>query len=239
MLLGYKYIYQTTLCHIPEDSLTYLKCNHGCWKNADNVYQCEAETDDAHNSQLWGISVYCCWCKCCWSWTTVVFSFDICDFDIVIDWDRACQPPHYTLEVKHTNSSNKFQNVWTVTIQVCSLTFALSVSNNISLPQEVHTLGIKCVCHYSLEFLFNTVFTLINMRGGTKVVPPILVSEITITIIIKFTYIMDIQFTNLRLFFHNVSFIMNTVFLPLRKMLYVDHWKLFDRASKISMHTVF
>jgi hypothetical protein len=79
------------------------------------------------------------------------------------------------------------------------------------------------------------------MRGGTKAVPPILVSEITITItiIIKFTYIMDIQFTNLRLFFHNVSFIMNTVFLPLCKMLYVDHWKLFDRASKISMHTVF
>jgi hypothetical protein len=77
------------------------------------------------------------------------------------------------------------------------------------------------------------------MRGGTKAIPLIFVSEITITITIKFTYITDTQFTKLRLFFHKVSFIINTVFPPLHEMLYADHGKLFAEASKISMHTVF
>lgn len=45
-------------------------------------------------------------------------------------------------------------------------------------------------------------------------------SETIITIIMKFTRIMDTSYKMMRLFFHQVSFIINTLFPPLRQTLY-------------------
>jgi len=54
----------------------------------------------------------------------------------------------------------------------------------------------------------------------------------------KLTYIMGAFFTKLRLFFHKVSFIINTLFPPLRQTLYAGRVKLFAEASELVTHAV-
>jgi hypothetical protein len=64
------------------------------------------------------------------------------------------------------------------------------------------------------------------MRGGTRVMPLIFfVSDTIVTTVIKFAYIMGTSLTKLRLFFHKVSFVIDTIFPPLHEMLY-------DRSPK-------
>lgn len=52
-------------------------------------------------------------------------------------------------------------------------------------------------------------------------------------------YIMGMSLTNLRSFFHKVTFIINALFRPLRDMLYSGCIKLFAKASWLFMHSVF
>jgi len=64
-----------------------------------------------------------------------------------------------------------------------------------------------------------------------RVMLPILLSEMTIKIIMKITYVMGSSFTNLRRhFFHRVS-ILNALSAPSRVKLYACRVKLFDEAS--------
>jgi hypothetical protein len=46
-------------------------------------------------------------------------------------------------------------------------------------------------------------------------------------------------FTKFGLLFHQVSSIINTLFLPLHQMLYASHIKLFADTSELFTHTVF
>jgi len=55
----------------------------------------------------------------------------------------------------------------------------------------------------------------------------------------KFTKTMDTYFTKLRLFFHNVSFIINTPFPPLREMPGASHVQLFAEVSELFTLAVF
>jgi hypothetical protein len=55
----------------------------------------------------------------------------------------------------------------------------------------------------------------------------------------KFTYIMGTFFTKFKLLFHQVSFIINTLFPPLHQMLYASHIKIFADTSELFIHTVF
>jgi hypothetical protein len=91
--------------------------------------------------------------------------------------------------------------------------------------------------HYRFR-LFKQSSSGVHMRGGTKVMP-IFFSETIITIIMKLTYIMGTSFTNLRLFFHKVSFIINALLPPLHEMLYTGRVKLFAEASERFTHAVF
>jgi hypothetical protein len=50
---------------------------------------------------------------------------------------------------------------------------------------------------------------------------------------------MGTLFTKLRLFFHKVSFTINTLFPPLRQTLYAGRVKLFAEASVLVTHAVF
>ena len=45
-------------------------------------------------------------------------------------------------------------------------------------------------------------------------------------------------FTKFKLFFHQVSFIINTLFPPLHPILYAGHIKLFADTSELFTHTV-
>ena len=54
----------------------------------------------------------------------------------------------------------------------------------------------------------------------------------------KFTSIMHTSYTKMRLFFHQVSFIINTLFPSLRQTLYADGVKLSAAASKLFAHAV-
>lgn len=60
-----------------------------------------------------------------------------------------------------------------------------------------------------------TMQFIINMKVSTRVRPPILQSKTTIKIVMKFKCIMGTSFTQFKLFFHKVSFIINTLFPPL------------------------
>jgi hypothetical protein len=64
-------------------------------------------------------------------------------------------------------------------------------------------------------------------------------SETIITVIMKFTYIMGASITKLRLFFHTVFFIINTLFPPMRETLYDHCVKLFAEALEHFTHAVF
>jgi hypothetical protein len=64
-------------------------------------------------------------------------------------------------------------------------------------------------------------------------------SETVSTIVIKLTYITRISFTKLCLFFHRVSFIMNTLLTLLREALYATRMKLFAEASEIFTQALF
>jgi hypothetical protein len=55
----------------------------------------------------------------------------------------------------------------------------------------------------------------------------------------KFAYNMGTSFTKLRLFFHNVSFIIDTLFPPLHEMLYGGHVNPLAKASELFTHAVF
>jgi len=68
---------------------------------------------------------------------------------------------------------------------------------------------------------------------------PIFFSETLFTVIIKLSYIMATTFTNLRLFLHKVSFIINTLFPTLRDTLFDPHIKLLAEASELLLHAVF
>jgi hypothetical protein len=73
---------------------------------------------------------------------------------------------------------------------------------------------------------------------GTKAMPPILFSEITITDIMKFTHIIGTSFKKLRLFFHKVFFVINTRFPPLHEMPHASSVKFSATASKLLTHHV-
>jgi hypothetical protein len=60
-----------------------------------------------------------------------------------------------------------------------------------------------------------TMQFIINMKVSTREKPPILLSKTTIKIVMEFKYIMGTSFTKFQLFFHKVSFIINTLFPPL------------------------
>jgi len=72
-------------------------------------------------------------------------------------------------------------------------------------------------------------------RSGTKVMPLFFFSETTIAFIMKSIYIAHTSFIKLRLFFHKMSFIIKTLFPPLRETLYASRVKLFAEASKLLM----
>jgi len=55
----------------------------------------------------------------------------------------------------------------------------------------------------------------------------------------KFTRIRDKSYTEMRLFVHQVSFIINKIFPTLRQTLYADALKLFAAASELFAHAVF
>jgi hypothetical protein len=67
---------------------------------------------------------------------------------------------------------------------------------------------------------------------------PILLSETTITFLMKITYIMGSSFTNLRMFFHKVS-VFNTLFAPSRANLYSSRVKPFAEASGLFILAAF
>jgi hypothetical protein len=50
---------------------------------------------------------------------------------------------------------------------------------------------------------------------------------------------MGITFTKLKLFFHNVSFNINTLFPPLPEMVYASYVKPFAEALELFRHAVF
>ena len=75
-----------------------------------------------------------------------------------------------------------------------------------------------------------------NIQGRYEVKPPVF-SQKLITIIMKFTYIMGAFLTKFKLLFHQVSFIINTLFPPLHQMLYAGHIKLFGDTSELFTHT--
>jgi hypothetical protein len=54
----------------------------------------------------------------------------------------------------------------------------------------------------------------------------------------KFTNTMGTFFTKLKLFFHTVSFIINTLYPSLHEMLYAGHLKLLAEVSELFMHAV-
>lgn len=64
-------------------------------------------------------------------------------------------------------------------------------------------------------------------------------SESIITVAMKFMYSMGTSLAELRLFFHKVSFIINTLFPLLCEMLYAGCMKLFAEASELFTHAVF
>jgi hypothetical protein len=67
-----------------------------------------------------------------------------------------------------------------------------------------------------------------------KVMSPIFSSETTSTSTVEFTYISGRSFTELRLLFHKVSFIINTVFPPFCETLHAGRVKPFADASELS-----
>jgi hypothetical protein len=76
------------------------------------------------------------------------------------------------------------------------------------------------------------------MRGSTKVISYIFLRTHN-TFVMKFTKTMSTYFTKLRLFFHKVSFIINTPFPPLREMPGGSHVQLFAEVSELFTHAVF
>jgi len=72
-----------------------------------------------------------------------------------------------------------------------------------------------------------------------KVMLPIFLSETIITIIMKFTHVMGVSFKKLRLFFHRVSVIINTVFLPLCALLYAGHENSLLKHCRACHHCLF
>lgn len=64
-------------------------------------------------------------------------------------------------------------------------------------------------------------------------------SESMISVAIKFTYGMGTSLTKLRLFFHKVSFIINTLSPLLHEMLYAGRMKFFAEASELFPLAVF
>ena len=73
------------------------------------------------------------------------------------------------------------------------------------------------------------------MKGGTKVIPP---PETIVRLILKFTYIVSMPFTNLKLVFYKV-FIINILFPPLHETLYAIHIKFFAAALELITQAVF
>jgi len=76
------------------------------------------------------------------------------------------------------------------------------------------------------------------MRGSTKVISHIFLRNHN-TIVTKFTKTMSTNFIKLRLFFHKVSFIINTRFPTLHEMLDGSHVRLFVEVSELFTHAVF
>jgi hypothetical protein len=58
------------------------------------------------------------------------------------------------------------------------------------------------------------------VRDGTEVMTPVFLSENVIAITVKFTWVIHTSFAIMRLFFHRVSIIFNTLLPLLSKMLY-------------------
>jgi hypothetical protein len=71
---------------------------------------------------------------------------------------------------------------------------------------------------------------------GSNVCP---FSECIITVTTKFTYILGACFTNLRLFFYKVSFVITTFLPPLCEILYAGRVNLFAEASELFTYAVF
>jgi hypothetical protein len=92
----------------------------------------------------------------------------------------------------------------------------------------VYMYGFIYVCIYLCMYVFMYVCMYVCMyewmNVGTKLRPSIFFSENIITIVMKSAYSMGAAITNLRLFFHKISFHMNTLYPRLPQRLYASHW---------------
>ena len=97
-------------------------------------------------------------------------------------------------------------------------------------PPVVHNHLLNYHRRYMISAIDNSI-NITRTRGGTKVMLPFFT---TIPVVIKFTYITGASFTKLRLFFHKVSSIINTLFPPLRETLYACRAKLSAERQSFS-----
>jgi hypothetical protein len=77
------------------------------------------------------------------------------------------------------------------------------------------------------------------VRGGTKVMLKVFFLEHVIAITVKFTWMIQISFAIMRLFFHRVIVIFNTLLPTLTKTLYTSVVKFPALTSEHIMKTLF
>jgi hypothetical protein len=87
-------------------------------------------------------------------------------------------------------------------------------------------------CIYRRRYIIRTIDIAIKYEGRYERNASHFFSETVINIVMKCIYSMYTSFTNVRLFFHRVSFIINIFFSPLRDTLYAGRVKLFAEAPR-------
>jgi hypothetical protein len=98
-------------------------------------------------------------------------------------------------------------------------------SQVLRFPPMVH----NHLLNYHRRYMISVIDSSVNIthtRGVKKVMLPFFSRRYYNSSYNKFTYIMCSSFTKLRLFFHKVSSIINTLFPPLRETLYAGRAKL-------------
>ena len=106
-------------------------------------------------------------------------------------------------------------------------------SQELRFPPMVHNHLLNYHRHYMMSAVDSNV-NITHTGGGTKVMLPIFFRRYYNSSYNKFTYIMCSSFTKLRLFFHKVFSIINTLFPPLRETLYAGRAKLSDERRSSS-----
>jgi len=64
-------------------------------------------------------------------------------------------------------------------------------------------------------------------------------SHTMISVIMKYMYILGASFMEMRLYFHEISFIFNILFSPLHETQHTGHLKLFAEALELFIHAEF